>query len=105
MIALLGAVMDWFKDLDLRNWWIAVLFAGVAISTAAIAVKLVPAILIGLGIMAIGVGEWINHPYQEQLGQGYKITGHPRRPKPSGLLIGAVGVLLLALGLYRLIMA
>lgn len=94
--------MDWLKDIDMRQWWVAVVAAGVALATASAAAHLVPALFVGLGAVAFGVGEWINHPLLERIVPGYKITGYPRAPKVSGVFLDLVGAVLFAFGIYRL---
>jgi hypothetical protein len=93
------------KKFDLEHWWKMLAAAGVAVSVASIAVKYPPTIFIGLGVLSAGIGEWINHPYQEQIGFNFKLTGHPRSPRISGLLLDGVGLTMTVVGLVKLALA
>jgi hypothetical protein len=44
------------KSVGLTHWWQALVAAGLAIVVASVAVKFVPTILIGLGILLFGIG-------------------------------------------------
>ncbi len=80
-----------------------------AIVVASIAVKFVPTIFIGLGLLSVGAGEWLMHPvftvpYQDGL-QHWMITTKERRPKLSGILLDVLGALLCIAGLIKLALA
>jgi hypothetical protein len=88
--------------------------AGAAIAIASVqfepALLTVPGLLIGLGLLLLGVGEWKNHTQRTEITRG-KVVGSyittksdPWKPKPSGLIFDAIGVGLLCIGLYRLIL-
>ncbi|MEY9703752.1 hypothetical protein ACFLEY_21515 [Bradyrhizobium sp. YCK136] len=91
------------SKISLDEWWKVIATAGGAITVAAVAAKFTPAVLLGVGLLLFGVGEWFNHPLQTKVGLGFKITGHPWRPKIFGLLMDAAGLVLAGLGIYRLI--
>ena len=59
---------------------------------------------ISLGAALIGMGEFINHPFQTVLTYGGKLTGHPRNPRFFGALSDVVGGCLVLFGCYRLVM-
>lgn len=70
------------------------------------------ALLLSLGLMFIGVGEWINHPLQTRLMHpsvyapgGGVLTSHPRNPRPLGYLFDVLGCAQLAVAIYKIIMA
>ncbi|WP_441280525.1 hypothetical protein [Tardiphaga sp. 862_B3_N1_1] len=90
------------KKFDLEHWWKMLAAAGIAVSIASIAVKYPPTIFVGLGLFAAGIGEWVNHPYQEKIGFNFKLTGHPRSPRISGLLLDGAGLILAFVGLVKL---
>jgi hypothetical protein len=97
------------KDFDLEHWWRVLAAAGVAIVIASVAVKFAPTILIGLGILSVGIAEWMQHPQQQFLvGQSVfdrgLVTTHPRVPKPSGLALDALGAGLCIAGLIKLLL-
>ena len=50
------------KDFNFKHWWTLVAAAGAAIAVASIPAHFVPGFLIGLALLAFGVGEWINRP-------------------------------------------
>lgn len=67
------------------------------------------ALLLSLGAMFIGLGEWINHPIQTKLmlhtiyaQNGEIITGHPRNPSNLGNLFDVLGFVLLVVALHNL---
>lgn len=94
------------KKFDLEYWWKMIAAAGALIVIASIAVKFVPTIFVGLGLLSIGIGEWINHPYREYFDGGpYMLTGHPRLPSMGGLLLDALGVAMAIVGLVKLALA
>lgn len=63
---------------------------------------------ISAGVFFWGLGEWINHPYQEQLllntlNRPYgKISGHPRNVRPIGIVFDILGLLLIGTGVFKL---
>lgn len=70
------------------------------------------ALLLSLGLMFIGVGEWINHPLQTRLMHpsvyapgGGIITGHPRSASALGSLFDVLGFLLLGVAVFKISMA
>lgn len=94
------------KKFDLEHWWKMLAGAGAAITVASVAVKFPATTFIGLGLLAAGIGEWINHPYREFVSGGlYKLTGHPRSPTIAGLLFDTGGVVLLTVGLVKMALA
>ncbi|MEY9110425.1 hypothetical protein ABH999_006621 [Bradyrhizobium yuanmingense] len=93
------------SKISLDEWWKVVATAGGAIAVAAVAAKFTPAVLLGVGLLLFGVGEWFNHPLQTKVGIGFKITGHPWRPRLFGIVMDVVGLALAFLGLYRLIVS
>lgn len=55
-----------------------------------------------VGGILIGLGEWINHPYQEKIGSGFKISGHPRSNSLFGVALLVSGIFIYGYGIYRL---
>jgi hypothetical protein len=90
------------KKFDLEHWWKLLAAAGATIVVASIAVKFTPTIFLGLGLLACGIGEWIDHPLQTKIGQGFKITGYPRSPSILGVVLDGVGIVLAIVGLIKL---
>lgn len=92
------------KGFDLEHWWKMLAGGGAAIAVASIAVKLMPMIFVGLGLFLIGLGEWINHPYQERVDAygRFKISGHLRTNYVAGWLLDCLGLVLAAVGLAKL---
>lgn len=69
-------------------------------------VKDVPNILvqlISIGVILIGIGEWINHPLQTKVGRGFKITSHNRINKTAGNTWNIIGgaIILYAIIFYH----
>jgi hypothetical protein len=95
------------QALKIDYWYKAVLVISTALLVVSLTVPLqevsnaaVAAICVG-GIL-IGLGEWINHPYQEKIGAGYKLSGHPRNNSLLGVALLIAGVAIAGYGVYRL---
>jgi hypothetical protein len=73
-----------------------ILLAGVAARDHAID-------LVGLGIIAIGFGEWLNHRMEKSIVGGAPLTTFERKNRTSGIVLDVLGALLIFVGLYRLI--
>lgn len=95
------------EKVDLSHWWTASFAGGVALAVAAAAIGHNALILIGVGFACFGLGEWINRPIQQALHHGYGtqgiITSYPWRPRPVGLALDALGIILFFIGIYQLI--
>jgi hypothetical protein len=96
-------VADDLKNFNLEHWWKLLAAAGATIVVASVTVKSVPTILIGLGLIACGIGEWKNHPLQTKVGPGFKITSYPWSASVLGLVLDSCGLVVLGIGLYRLL--
>lgn len=95
------------SKLALEHWYQVLMVAGFTVFLLAAggllpALPSKPALLLSLGAFFFGLGEWRNHPLQESVGYNFKITGHPRSPKFSGICLDLLGLGLIGLGLYRL---
>ena len=88
-----------------EHWWKLLAGAGVAMAVASITAGQRPGIIVGLGLLGVGTGEWISHPLQTQLGHGFQITGYPRRWKVAGTGLSLAGGALLLYGLGKLLLA
>lgn len=51
--------------------------------------------LVSIGVILIGIGEWINHPLQTSFGLNFKITSYKRLNKLSGNAWDLFGVALI----------
>jgi len=101
-------------DLDLSKisfdkWWKVLASAGAAIAVASIAVKFVPTIFVGLGLLLIGIGEWRMHP-EIDVPVGNRMSGgiwtvYPRMSSLSGIACDVLGGLLTLAGLIKLLLA
>jgi hypothetical protein len=93
---------------DVKNWWTLMGIAGALIAIASAPKPFVQGLLIGLGLMFFGAGEWINHPQRTEITTGQRpgdyITHktNPWKPKSFGLLLDVLGVILFALGVLAL---
>ena len=58
-------------------------------------------IIVSVGIILIGIGEWINHPLQTTLFYSYKITSRKRINTFSGNLADIIGIGLVILSFAR----
>lgn len=91
------------------KWYGAAIAAGVAIIAAGAAVQHGALIAFGAGLVLIGVGEFVNHPYVQipTVVDGFgrvvqAVEGHPRRNNFGGVLFVVAGTVLLAIGCVRL---
>ena len=67
------------------------------------------ALLMSLGFLFIGIGEWINHPLKTvimppnaNLGGSYIGEGHPRHSNLMGSLFDILGFILIATAVYKI---
>ncbi len=95
------------KGLAIDNWYKALLVVSGGVMILALTVPLqVPnasVLLISAGCFVHCLGQWINHPYQERIGVGFKITSRNRQVSLGGFLLEAAGVLLACAGVWRLV--
>lgn len=89
------------------TWYVAMVAAGTVIAAPAGATGNAPFFLVGIGLVLIGVGEFVSHPYQEQirsgLGQHWKLSGRQRRWRAPGVALDLVGLALFGYGLYGIV--
>jgi hypothetical protein len=96
------------EEFNFKFWWNLLGAAGAAIVVASATASFVPGFLVGLGILAVGVGEWHNHPRRTEIitgkerGTYIKHGTNPWKPKLFGLIVDAIGIVLFCWGLYRL---
>jgi len=67
-----------------------------------------PTSLISIGGFFVGIGEWINHPFQTIVIQRDVFTrgvleGHLRRNSQLGICLDVFGVLLILAGIYKML--
>jgi hypothetical protein len=100
-------LLDWLKGfaekLDSARWWKVAIAVGLAILLGALAAEDRDFEVIGLGILACGFGEWFNHRMETEIRQGGTLTTFERVNRPLGLTLDAIGILLVAFGLYHLL--
>ncbi len=94
---------DWLKALDLGRWWKVAIAVGVVIAVTAVAAKDRPSLLIGLGMIAGGFGEWMNHPMEMEPRAGGMLTTFERKNRALGLIFDILGLLLIVIGLFSLL--
>lgn len=96
------------QSLVIDYWYKAITVASVAFLLVAMTVDLKgvenkTAILISLGWLFIGLGEWINHPLQVRLAPGMKISSYNRKGSLRGNLFDILGFILVCIGAYPLL--
>jgi hypothetical protein len=96
-------MLDWLKDFDVERWWKAAIAAGLAIVIVGAMTKDHGIALVGLGIVACGFGEWMNHRTETKSRKGGTLTTFPRVNRAQGLALVGLGIILIAAGLYRLV--
>jgi hypothetical protein len=98
------------SNFNVRAWYKGAVAASVGLmGVSALASK--PELLaFGLGLLMLGLGEWINHPFQTRIipptygmPTGGIASGEVRSPRLVGVAFGAVGLCLLAIGLFKLV--
>lgn len=100
------------SKLVIDYWYKALMAVGVVVFLASGAGLLpkYPSEIVGpisFGIFFWGLGEWINHPYQEAVefdpfgNLRAKISGYPRNPKPVGVLFDLIGIATILYGIFQ----
>ena len=102
------------SGLKIEHWYHVLVALGAAGTVAALSIELkgianAHALSMFLGLMFVGIGEWINHPLQTKLmppnayapGGGI-ISGHPRNPSLLGSLFDILGFLLISVAVYKI---
>lgn len=91
--------MDELKGLATDKWYRALTYLSVALIVGVAALAGDPALrkallLLGFGGVLVGLGQWIDHPYREGIGMGYKISGYGHKASVAGVLMTLCGVVL-----------
>lgn len=100
---------DFLSNLKIEHWWHAFTVVGGIGSVAALAIPANPVasqrdiFLLFFSCFLFGVGSWMNHPVQNKIGMGFKITGYPRRASFLGCFFEILAALLFGLSLYRVV--
>jgi hypothetical protein len=95
--------MDWK---DIKHWYVASAAAGLAITVAAVASKSTIPMLIGVGLLFIGIGQWINRkPVMVRVEAPPRFVGAKAREEMQwrfgwGLVFEVPGVILLCVSAY-----
>lgn len=98
------------SNFNIRAWYKGAVAAAVTLLGVS-AVAKDPALLVfGLGLLLLGLGEWINHPFQSRIvpPMGYGIpatiaSGEVRSTNIVGVAFDILGVSLMCVGLYRVV--
>ena len=93
----------WLQKLDFNRWWKVAIAVGVVIALASLPAKDHGIFLVGIGISACGFGEWMNHRMEMEIKFGGKLTTFERKNRPMGLVLDGLGILLFAVGVYRIV--
>ncbi len=88
-------MLGWLEKFDLARWWLAAISFGVGVTIVATTVKEHAVVLVGFGIVACGFGEWMNHRMEQA-------TEIKRLNQPQGIALIVIGIILMAIGIYRL---
>jgi len=100
------------KNFLIDKWYKAILVIGAVIFGVSLTMELQAdnkqIQVLGIGLILVGLGEWINHPRQTRitppnayLPQGI-VTGHPWRPKFLGVVLDLLGIAAVGYSLYKL---
>lgn len=100
-------MIESLKSMTIDYWYKLLAVVSIGLMVLALTVPLqVPnrqVLLLALGAFLFSLGQWINHPLQEKIGHGFKISGYPRKVHPGGLLFEVVGLCLVAWGVWKLV--
>lgn len=92
------------RSLVIDSWYKALLVLSVGILviglTTPLQVSNKAVVLMSFGCVLFSLGQWINHPLQEKVGIGFKISGHPRNAHPGGVGLEIAGGCLIAWGVW-----
>ncbi len=88
---------------DLKRWWNFIGAAGLLLASASAPVQFVAGVLMGLGLLSFGAGEWGNHAIRVKRTDGISKESYPWYPYFFGLLLDAIGIILFGFGLYRFV--
>jgi hypothetical protein len=94
---------EWLKKIDLQRWWNLAIAIGFVLVLASLAASDHAIAIIGIAIMVFGFGERFNHRMEMEIRPGGTLTTYERHNRPQGLALLGLGVVLGAIGLYRLI--
>jgi hypothetical protein len=96
-------MLDWLNNFDLGRWWIAAIAVGVAVLVPASSAKDHDIALVGFGLVACGFGEWMNHRMETEIKLAGTLTTFERDNRVLGFVIDGLGIILIAVGLYRVL--
>ena|SRR5690242_7486103 len=103
------------KSLALDTWYKVVMYAGVVLFAVGFVVNIHgitsgEALLIGVGLFLIGLGEWKNHkvaswikPPNVYTGPAAFMQATVRKPDVFGLLLDVCGVVALGFGIWHIV--
>ena len=108
--------MQGLPNFPIKYWYHLFIVLGIAGAAAALTVDLKGienrhALLVSLGVLLIGIGEWINHPLQSAIlpANAYRpggvITSYPRNSSALGVAFDIAGLALFAVGLWKIVAA
>ena len=96
-------MLDRLKNFVPRRWWFALIALGLVIVVAAVAANNNDVALIGLGIVAGGFGEWMNHRMEMDFVNRAMLAAYHRDNRPTGDALDGVGFILIVAGLYHVL--
>jgi hypothetical protein len=95
------------RSLVIDNWYKALLVFSAVVFVLGLTIPLqIPnriVLLAALGGFLHALGQWVNHPYRERIGNGFKISGHTRDITVSGVLMELIGTALLGWAIWLLV--
>jgi hypothetical protein len=93
-----GLKLDyWYKLLPLLGT--ITLIIGLTVDVKGVANSFVQ--LVSLGVIFVGIGEWINHPLQVRIAPGIKITSYNRKNTFAGNAWNLFGVTFIGYAIYK----
>ena len=100
------------KNLELRDWYHIMIVIGFTLLILSLTVQLIGVDnnvvqLASIGLITYGLGEIINHPYQEKVQYVENALmhgkGHKRKNSPLGIFFIVVSVVFFCISAYKLI--
>lgn len=97
------------SNFNVQHWYKGAVAAAVALLGIGAVAKDATLIAIALGILFVGLGEWINHPFISRFipSPGFGIpsgiaSGEVRRPNVAGIVLDILGLAFVVVGVVRL---
>jgi hypothetical protein len=89
----------------MQQWWLLIVLFGAGILTTALSVQHLGLGVAAAGIIAVGLGERRNRGVRVHVEAGFLVPRYSWRPSMAGTILDLIGLLLIAVSVWRLYMA